>query len=116
MKSRRSERIAFYFALVPTTMLALLGIYMLSGPILHRPVVVTVPDSVMHVWCGDFVGCYKIALPDIIVMTQKGVDNPSTLPHEMLHYNYPSWSECEVSTYLYSTTGLQDGYHKNGDC
>lgn len=109
---RKSERVALVCAVVPVSVGALLGVYTLHGPVLHTPVVVTIPDAVMNVVAGDLtIGYYNALVPDVILLTEVGKDDAATLPHEMLHYSHPDWSECEVSTYLYSTTGLIDGYH-----
>lgn len=94
---------------------AVLAGYTVHGPVLSEPVIVTVPDSVMNVVCGvNAYGCYRTSLPDLIVMNPDGAAHPATLPHEMLHYEHPTWSECEVSDYLVETTGLRDGYR--GEC
>lgn len=88
----------------------MLALYTAHGPVLSEPVVLTVPDGVMSMWCGEAWGCYQNALPDLIVLSETGAKYDATLPHEMLHYTHPEWSECEVSNHLYATTGLTDGY------
>jgi hypothetical protein len=114
---RRSEKIASVIAGISLSSAGLLGVYTLSGPVLAAPIVVTIPDAVMGVLCNaDTVGCYLPALPDFILLTPKGAAHPATLPHELLHYAHTEWSECEVSNYLFETTGLRDGYQKNGEC
>lgn len=96
--------------------LILLSTYAHHGPVGHNPIVWVVPDSILFVVCPGTWGCYHHALPDLIMLSQTGSEHPATLPHEMLHYSYPNWSECEVSDYLFTTTGLSDGYKVNGDC
>lgn len=93
----------------------MLAVYTAHGPVLSEPVVVTVPDSVMGAVCGYAWGCYRTSLPDLIILSETGSRHDATLPHEMLHYEHPTWTECEVSDHLYETTGLTDGYHYD-DC
>src|SRR5688572_9985981 len=114
MRLRKSEKVAAIVALVPVSMGAMLGVYTLTGPVLHTPIVATLSDAVVRLVRGEAVRCYRSALPDLIVLSDDAT--PATLPHEMLHYAHPDWSECVVSTYLFDTTGLEDGYHKNGVC
>jgi hypothetical protein len=109
-------KISGWVAGTSVSVLATLGGYTLHGPILSEPVVITFPDAVLGVLCHGAIGCYLPALPDFILLNEYGKRDPAALPHEMLHYTHPDWSECEVSTYLYSTTGLTDGYHVNGEC
>lgn len=114
MKLSRTERIAGVIATLSVGSAGLFGVYTLNGPVLSDPIVVSVSDAAMDVICADAIGCYRPALPDFVFISESASD--ATLPHEMLHYEHPEWSECEVSNHLLETTGLRDNYQRNGEC
>lgn len=111
-----ATKIAAWAAGSSVALLSALAGYLAHGPFGSEPIVLTVPDSVMGVVCGEAWGCYRPVLPDLIVLSATGAQDDATLPHEMLHYAHPGWTECEVSNYLFETTGLTDGYYVNGVC
>ena len=41
--------------------------------------------------------------------------NATTVAHETLHYEHPTWTECEVSSTL-AAQGLYDSYYKTNTC
>lgn len=109
-------KIAAWVAGVSVSLLSGLALYGAHGPIGSEPIVLTLPTQVMDVVCPETRGCYKVSIPDFILLTEKGVSNGVTIHHETLHYNHPDWSECEVSNYLFETQGLSDSYHDEGAC
>lgn len=112
MKLRKIEKVVAFIAGGTVSVAGLLGVYTLSGPVLDAPIVLTIPEGVMDIVGGEHTsGLYVKSLPDFIFLTPQGEADDATLPHEMLHYVHPTWTECEVSDYLYSITGLVDGYH-----
>lgn len=112
---RRVEKVASIVTGTLVGTFATLGVYTAHGPVLSAPVIVTVSNDVMSAVCGpNTLGCYRNGLPDFIVLSEAGLNDAATLPHEMLHYAHPEWSECEVSNHLFDTTGLSDGYR--GEC
>ena len=105
---RKSER-RLAKAVVPVAALATaLPLYMWHGPFGTAPVVVRTT-----LIGENYQGRYVPYLPDFIFVQPDA--NATTVAHETLHYEHPTWTECEVSSTL-AAQGLYDSYHKTGEC
>lgn len=114
---RRIEKVVSIATSALVGTFGMLAVYTAHGPVSHTPIAVVIPDAVMNVACGEnTVGCYLPWMPDFIWLNDYGVTHPTIIAHETLHYEHPQWSECEVSNYLFETTGAKDFYQYEGGC
>lgn len=106
---RRTER-RLLRAVSPLVLLAsTLMAYYAHGPFGTSPVVVH--TSLVAVSDAD--GVYMRGLPDFVFIRPGATD--VTMAHETLHYEHPTWTECQVSDTL-AAQGMDDYYSRMGLC